>query len=260
MTINPSCFRLTLPKLAVSTALSIAIIATGASSAFAHTPDSPCHGPVISTNGSSEMTVAPDSFQVQATIQSRGKSTADVSEAGDKTMAELKKKIKALNIAGLTLKTTQYNTYPVWNEKKSPDTYRNNQTLEIKLEKITDSQQLATHANKILATIGSVERVQPGGLSWYLSNGSPYERELLNDAVAQAKQRAQTLASAAGMALGDACELSYHGSNRSFRAVTQAPMMAKMEMADAAEPAPSVETGEQTLTSQVQARFLLVKP
>lgn len=229
-------------------------------------PAGPCVGPVLQTTGHSEMTVAPDSFTAAGRIHVKAKTTVEATREANMSMSDLKKKINGLGIEGLVLKTTQYQTHSVYPpydrhnkslKKRQPIGYEHRQTLEVKLEGVTESATLTGVANKVLAAMSTVENVEPGQLRWYLSSGSPYELQLLEAAVKQARKRAEIMVAAAGTTLGNVCELNYH-PNRHYAQ----PVMAKMARGMAADAmmesaAPQVEAGEQKLSTQVNVRYQL---
>lgn len=230
--------------------------------ATAHHPEpGPCHGPVINTNGNSEMMVSPDSFRSQATIQLRTKTTKEATEEANQIMAAIKRHVNGLDIANLTLKTTRYNTHPIWEhhdkQRRIPVAYQHSQTLQFQVEGVNDKKTLTNYANKVLGTMAKVEGIQPGGLSWYVSDNSPYEAELLRQAVKKAKQRAQIIADAAGATLAGACDIQYHSSSHNpVPTMMRARGVAHME-ADSAMAAPQVESGQQSMRARVQAKFLM---
>ncbi len=225
-----------------------------------HGSDGPCTGPVVSTNGNSEMMVAPDSFRSQATLQLRTKTTKEATAEANHIMATIKRHINELDIPNLTLKTTRYNTHPVWEhhdkQRRVPIAYQHSQTLQFTLEGVEDKAKLTDYANKVFGAMAKVEGIQPGGLSWYISDNSPYEAELLRQAVKKAKQRAQIMADAAGSTLGGACDIQYHGSSHNPVPTMMHARGAHMA-ADSVMAAPQVESGQQTMQARVQAKFLI---
>lgn len=254
-----------LTAASMSFVLSLAVLGQTNLPARAHSqsPVGPCIGPVLQTNGRSEMTVSPDSFRVNATIQTQAKTTVLAMQQANQTMASLKHQLTRLGIDDLLLKTTQYHTHPVYPpynksrslSKRQPIGYQHRQTLQISLEGITESAKLTQAANRVLGAMGGINHVQPGQLQWSLSSGSPYEMELLKAAVEQAKKRANVMATAAGAQLGDVCEITYRPSHRYAQPVMA--MARSMSMDAEAMPAPKVEAGEQQLSTQVSVRYQL---
>lgn len=234
--------------------LALAALST-AGSALAAQISAPQPPPQIVTSGEGEAQVAPDRARINVAVETRGATAAAAANENARIQRAVVERLKALGIPAERISTIGYSVQPEYNYDQQGRTpprvsgYVARNTVRADVWRIDQvapviDAALAAGANSI------------GGLDFYSSREDAVRREALANAVRQARADAETMAVAAGGRLGPLIELSAGGF---FRPPPPRPMMemrasAAMQAADT-----PIEPGEQTIRTNVTARWQFVQ-
>jgi uncharacterized protein len=226
-------------------------LAALASAAFASPAISEADQPpsFISVTGEARISVPPDLAQIDAGVTSEAKTAR---EASDPNNAAMGKVLLALKGAGLDEKdyqTSRLSLQPQYSAAKSgsPATivgYRAANRVTIRLRDVTK-------VASIIDTLVTAGANEIGGNNFMVSQASKLLDDAREQAVADARRKAEIYAKAAGVTLGAPLSISEEGAAQPlFRARMAAPM--------AAAPAP-VAQGEETLSITVGMTWAIKK-
>ena len=204
----------------------------------------------VTVTGEGKVTAVPDVGVVSLSVESRGRTVADVQEGSTKKMNDIVAFLKGLDIGKKDIRTTQYSLNPnyTWNPqtgKQSLDGYTLSQSVEVKIRKLD-------RAGDVLG--GALERGanQVGQLSFTIDEPEKLQAEAREKAIAQAREKAAALAKAAGVDLG-----RVRSFNENVNNPTPYPIMYARDMG-LGEPktaAPRIEAGSQEVVVQVSLAF-----
>jgi uncharacterized protein len=211
---------------------------------------------VFHTQGTGKATAAPDIASVTVGITQDALVVKDaqnkVNEATSKIIADLKK----LGINEKDIKTQNYSVNPKYNyyvpTRNKPDGYTVSQEMEIKSKSIDK-------INKVIdvATADGANIVNGANFTFSDELQKKLENKAREDAVKDAKQKAETLSKAAGMNLGKVIDITE--SNNRFYPI---PMMktatglgTSEEAQDLAAPTTQVSPGENTVNVTVDITY-----
>jgi uncharacterized protein YggE len=217
----------------------------------------------VTTHGSGEVKVFPDTFSLEVTVESDDDSLEKARQISTQKTTALRNALKALNLKSLQLQTLAFNLYPIYKTNKGERLpkllgYHVSNQLKVKAVGLS-AEELADVASRVLA-IASEHASSTGSLSFYLANPRASQLKALELASQNAQDQAQAMATGAGARLGNVQMLSSGYSQPMPMNVQAAPRMKMMETAGDAAPPPPVEVSETTISADVQARFELLKP
>lgn len=211
---------------------------------------------VITTQGHGEIKVRPDSLNVSVSVETKKPTLAAARAENNQKMQAIIASLKGLNIPNLKLETQNVNVYPVQD-------YQNNKLPKIIGYQATNSlsvtvtnaapDALGDIGSKIVDTALNVGASNVGGLNFYLTNVSAARQQALELAVKDARGNADAMARAAGVAISGLHSLEGSPQFNTFRPAPMYTMKAARAEADTGSV--PVETGENTITSDVTARF-----
>jgi uncharacterized protein YggE len=191
-----------------------------------------------------------ESARISISVVTEGESLDRVGSENDAKTRAVLQSVKSLEIENLKLKTSGYRVTPQRDYKARPPKIKGYEVfnaIEATLEGWAPDQ-LSKHATKIIGKAlesgaNSIQFVQ-----FYIKNRDGLENEALKLAVAQAVQRAKTMATAAGVKLRRIVSLS----TQPVQMPPQPRMLRAMEMKiDADAAAPPMEIGESKIRVQV---------
>jgi uncharacterized protein len=200
--------------------------------------------PAISVTGEATISVPPDQAQVEAGVTSDGKTAREASEANNVTMGKVLLALKAAGIDGKDIQTSRLSLQPQSAPNRSTNAiagYRASNQVTVRLRDITKvagtiDLLLGAGANDI------------GGIHFMVSQASKLLDDAREQAVADARRKAEIYAKAAGVALGTPLSIAEEGGS--------APVFrGKMAMAPMA--ATPVAQGEETLTVTVSVSWAI---
>ena len=232
------------------------IIAAGlmftAPAAFAQ--QAPASVPKIVVSGEGEATVPPDLALLSLSVMREAKTAREALDANTAAMAAVIAAMKSSAIADRDLQTGTIQISPRYNYTNKDD---GSQTAELVAYQVTNTLSVRVRdiakTGEILDKAVTLGVNQGGGVTFTNTDASKTLTEARKKAVADAIDKAKTLASAAGVTLGRVLEIS----DQTMRAMPM-PMEAR---AFAAAPAPArdvpIQRGENSYSVQVTVTFEL---
>jgi uncharacterized protein YggE len=210
-----------------------AVLACGLLAAPALAEDAPVA--TISVSGEAQVSAPPDLAQIDAGVSTEARTAREASEANNAAMGKVLLALKGAGIEEKDFQTSRLSLQPQYAPNRSgPNAvvgYRAANRVTIKLRDVT----------KVAATIDLLVAAganELGGINFMVSSASKLLDDAREQAIADARRKAEIYAKAAGVTLGSPVSISEEGSQ-------VAPQFRGMA-AGVATSAP-VATGEETL-------------
>ena len=199
--------------------------------------------PLVTVTGEGRVTVAPDLAVIRAGLTTRAKTAREASEANAKAMGPVMAALKDAGVTGKDIQTAQISLQPV-REQGNPDRVSgfqasNQLTIKVRdLNKVSDviDRMVANGANDI------------SGISFVVSDPSKLLDGAREQAIADARRKAEIYARAANVRLGAAFSIAEEGSS--------VPGPVLMRAAAVATP---ISPGEETEQIRVTVSFELLR-
>ncbi len=226
----------------------VVVLAAGAPlAAGAQTTTQP--SPVISVTGEARISVPPDMVQIDTGVTSDGKTAREASDANNATMGKVLLALKGAGIEEKDYQTSRLSLQPQYTAAKSglPATisgYRASNHVTIRLHDITKVANM-------IDTVVTAGANEIGGINFMVSQASKLLDGAREQAIADARRKAEIYAKAAGVALDTPVSISEEGAAQPlFRARVMGGM--------AAAPVP-IAQGEETLSISVGVVWAIKK-
>jgi uncharacterized protein YggE len=229
-------------------AAAIAVAALLAAPALAETAQAETAPPaMISVTGEATLSVAPDQAQIDGGVTSEAKTAREASDANNAAMGKLLLALKGAGIEEKDFQTSRLSLQPQSAPNRTgsgPATivsYRASNRVTVRLR---DVAKLAS----LLDTMVAAGANDIGGINFVVSNASKLLDEAREQAVADARRKAEIYAKAAGVTLGAPLSISEEGGPGP---VFRAKMLGGMPAA------PPVAAGEETLAVTVSVSWAI---
>ena len=204
----------------------------------------------ITVDGEGKVTAKPDIAIVNLSVVSQGKNVKQVTLGGNQKMTDVINSVKALGVDVKDVQTSSYSLYPdyAYPENQQPQIrgYSLNQGITIKVRKLDTVDDVLDAGIKAGAN-------QVGQLSFDIDEDSALKKDARDMAFKKAREKADQMASAAGVKVGRVITFSESGYNPPM------PVYGGYDMAYAtkaeAVPAPSIEPGSQELKVNVSVTY-----
>ena len=227
-------------------ATAIAAFALLAAPAMAQTaPQAP--PAVISVTGEATISVAPDQAQIDGGVTSEAKTAREASDANNAAMGKVLLALKSAGVDEKDYQTSRLSLQPQSAPNRSGPAaivgYRASNRVTIRLRDVT----------KVASTIDTLVGAganEVGGINFSVSQASKLLDEARDQAVADARRKAEIYAKAAGVTLGAPLSISEEGN---------APPVPYRRMAVGTEASAPVAQGEETLRVTVSVSWA-IKP
>jgi uncharacterized protein len=201
----------------------------------------------ISVTGEATVSVPPDQAEIDGGVTSEAKTAREASEANNAAMAKVLSALKGAGIAEKDLQTSRLSLQP----QNAPNrtgpaaivSYRASNRVTIRLR---DVSKVAG----VIDTLVGAGANELGGINFMVSNASKLLDEAREQAIADARRKAEIYAKAAGVTLGAPLSISEEGS--------PGPMPFR-KMAGGMAAAAPVAQGEETLAVTVSVSWA-IKP
>ncbi len=214
---------------------------------------------VISVTGEAEVTAVPDIASVGFTVRAEGKDMVEaqtiVTERGDAIIKALREK----GIEEKDIKTVSYTSNPKyeWEQTKCLTGYcPGNQKLvgyEVAHSMTVKIRDIAM-AGDIVSLIGAQKVDSMYGPNFTIDDDRDVMSEARAEAIAQAHEKAEMLAEQLDVKLGKVVDF-YENNNAPIPMYKGGVAMDAMSIRAEAAPAPTLPTGENTITSQVTVTY-----
>ena len=206
----------------------------------------------IWVTGQGEVQAVPDVAVLNLGVQAQAPTVAVAQEQAKSAMDAVMAALKSNGVADKDIQTTGYNVWQQtrWDNNTQEEVvtgYQVSNTVQVKVRKVADAGAVLDAA---VAAGGDLIRVQ--GIYFEVDDPTTYTTEARSKAVADAKKRAEQLASLAGVKLGNPTYITESYYNP---VVYRAYDMAKAESA-AGAPTP-ITPGETTITASVQIVYAI---
>jgi uncharacterized protein len=224
-------------------ALAVATAALLATPALAQTPP-----PAISVTGEATVSVPPDQAQIDGGVASDAKTAREASDANNAAMGKVLLALKSAGIDEKDYQTSRLSLQPQYAPNRSGPSpivgYRATNRVTIRVRDVTKV------ANMIDVLVGAGAN-DIGGINFMVSQASKLLDEAREQAIADARRKAQIYARAAGVSVGEPISISEEGS--------PAPVFRGKVAGGMAASAAPVAQGEETLSVTVNVSWA-IKP
>lgn len=202
---------------------------------------------MISVTGEATVSAAPELAQIDAGVTSEAKTAREASEANNAAMGKVLQALKGAGIAEKDFQTSRLSLQPqsAPNRPGGPSAiagYRASNRVTIRLRDVTKL------ANVIDTLVGAGAN-DIGGINFMVSNASKLLDEAREQAVADARRKAEIYAKAAGVMLGAPLSISEEGN--------AAPVPYRKMAVGMAVAAAPVAQGEETLQVTVSVSWAI---
>ncbi len=233
------------------TAVLVTVIAIGMSGAACANDESE-RTRTITVTGQGQASGAPDQAHVNAGVQTMAPT---VEEATRQNQAAVGRIMDALKQQGIAEKHIQTSNYSIWPEQRQDP--RRNGELSITGYRVSNTVNVTiTEIDKVGKVLGAVTDAGANtihGVNFSVQDDAALEQQARAAAMANAIERATSLAALAGVELGDVQTISMASGGGH-----PVPMMAnaRMAMAEAAS-VPGIAPGELSVSVQVHVVFAI---
>jgi uncharacterized protein YggE len=203
---------------------------------------------MISVTGEATVSVVPDLAQIEAGVTSEAKTAREAAAANNTAMGQVLLAVKGAGIADKDVQTAQLSLQPQSAPNRSGGSpsiagYRVSNRVTIRLRDITI---LA----KLIDTLVGAGANELGGINFMVSGASKLLDEAREQAIADARRKAEIYAKAAGVTLGAPLNIAEEGS--------PAPIQFR-KMAGALAASTPVAQGEETLQVTVNVSWAIMQ-
>lgn len=209
----------------------------------------------ISVSGEGEVFAVPDSAVFSATVREKAKEVKDAQDAATKKINDIVAYLKQGGIEDKDIKTADYSINPdyEWKQSACPQGvfcppgkqvlvgYQVSQTLSVK---VRDMKK----AGDFLSGVGSRGATEVSGLSFTIDDEDALKAEARDEAITQAKEKAEALAKSLGVSLVRVVGFSEGGDRPIYYAKAA---MVEAGIGSASSAAPEIPVGENKIVSNV---------
>lgn len=205
----------------------------------------------ITISGEGKVTAIPDIAQVSLGIETQKTTVAAAQKENTEKMNSLVNQIKDLDIEEKDIKTANYSIYPRYDYLEGRQVLRGyivNQSVNVK---IRDLEQVAA----VLDLAGTAGANQIGGLNFTIDEPEDLRQEAREEALANAKEKADALAKAADVKLGKLVSFSESSSGGYPQPVYRTYALEDSAGFGGGDIAPEIEPGSQDITVYVTVTY-----
>ena len=202
---------------------------------------------MISVTGEATVSVPPDLAQIDGGVTSEAKTAREASDANNAAMGKVLLALKGAGIDEKDFQTSRLSLQPqsAPNRSNGPPAivgYRASNRVTIRLHDVTK-------VAGVIDTLVGAGANDIGGINFMVSQSSKLLDDAREQAIADARRKAEIYAKAAGVTLGAPMSISEEGA-------PQPAFRAKMAMPVAAAPTP-IAQGEETLSVSVSVTWAI---
>lgn len=208
---------------------------------------------VITVSGTGEVYASPDVGLINVSVRTEGRDVATATNENTTKMNEVLSFIKGQNILEKDIKTTGFNINPIyaWEDKTGRRTltgYEVTQTINVKIRDLTKVGAIISGATEKGANDVS-------SLSFIVDDDEKIKEEAKAIAIANAKEKAKNLEAVLGVKMVKIINFSEstYNSNTNYDYSYKALEMS----AGSAVAAPSIQTGQNKITSNVTITYVI---
>lgn len=208
----------------------------------------------ISVTGQGEASGKPDLAEINAGVQTFADTVIDASRQNQAVLERIFDALEQQDIADEDIQTSNYS---IWAEqdysrngepgKERITGFRVSNLVHIKVRDIAK-------VGEVLAAVTDAGANSINGIQFTVQDTDELEKQAREAAMADARARAASLASLAGVELGEVVSLSMSSAPDYPRPYAASRAM---EMADAGAPIPGIAPGQQSVTVTIHASFAI---
>jgi uncharacterized protein YggE len=195
----------------------------------------------ITVTGTGEVETVPDEAEFSIGVTTKGRTAREALTANSAQMQRLIDALKAAGVAASDIKTRDVSVSPDY-EPSDRNAYTARNSVSVRIKELT-------RASAVLDAASQAGANEVYGPMLSRSNREALEKRALEDAVANARERAEALAEAAGVSLGEVTAIS---EQREYGGPVWA--MSEARAADAKAP---IEPGTEKVTAAVTVTFAI---
>lgn len=212
--------------------------------------------PTITVSGEATLTIAPDLAQTTAGVTTQAKTASEAAEANSKAMTGMVEAARQAGIPDADIKTAKFSISPVYSQPQQGQSQSRNETPRVVgyrvfnqvTLKIRDTAKISDLLDRLIAA-GATD---VGGISFILSEPAKALDAVRPLAIANAREKAELYAKAAGAQIGRVVAIEEIGGT--FPAYRAMQASAAMER----QSAPPMSPGESSLRVNVTVSFELL--
>ena len=203
----------------------------------------------LSVNGTGSVSVTPDVAQLQLGVEVTAKTVAQARSSAAEAMDEIMAALKTNDIDENDVKTRYFNIYPQYNREREGTAEITGFTVNNQLTVTVRDIDTASEVLDDAITAGG-DSVRVNGISFIVDDPEQFLDDARAKAIENAREHAETLASAAGVSVGGVRSISESSGGY----YPPQPQIA-VQPADGFGGATSISPGEQELTVSVFVVF-----
>lgn len=221
--------------------LAIGLAATGCSGTPAPAPEGG-----ITVSSSARVSVVPDKCDFSVTVAVQGDSASEAQRAAAKPVKSVMDKLKELGVDEKSIQTTYTDVSPVWDENGVTDQYESRTVMEVSGVPVEQAGELMQAATDAGAT-------EVGSLEYSSTSYEESYAEALAQAVKDSRPKAEAIAEAGGVRLGDVVSVSEGYQDMSYLAKANGAYAA----AEEADMGIDIAPGEVDIEAQVTVTYAI---
>ena len=210
----------------------------------------------IWVSGQGKVTAVPDVAILRLGVESQQSTVAEAQAEASVAMDQIMTVLKSNGIDDKDIQTQYYSIYQMtrWDDPKNEEIVTGYRVSNSVTAKIRDVDNVGTVIDAVAGAGGDLTRIN--GISFTVDDPSVYEAELMKEAMADAKSKAEVLAAQGGLSLGSPVYIS----TSTYSPVSSYPR-AEYDMAIPAPMAAvgetSISAGEMEITLTVQVNYAI---
>ncbi len=218
-------------------------------------PPTPHHpdGGTLKVSGQATLQVEADRALVSFSVETEGESAREASRRNAERMDAVIRALRGASVPGLEVETFGYSISPEYQVPREGERmrtisgYRARNNIRVRLPEIEVAGEILD-----LALEAGANRVS--GLTFEASDTGPARLQALREAVATAREEAETIAAAMGVVLGPVVEVQGGASPPAPRGLEE-----RMFRSVEAQPATPIEAGSQSVSATVTITYRILE-
>ena len=215
---------------------------------------------LISASGRGEVRVKPDVILMSIGVQERGADVAGPRTRAAKKVADIVAALKSAGVKAAEIQTSRFSVSRVWealNAQNEPVEYGGASNKGHFVFQVANTVSVRTglveKAGEILDAVVTAGANDINGPAFGLKDGTPQVKQALEDAVKDARSKADTMAAAAGVKITGLDHLSEQGTNVPSAEDSGGQVMFRKMAASA--PSTPISAGEVVVSANVTAEY-----
>lgn len=203
----------------------------------------------LSVSGIAKMSVKPDIARMSVGVISTGRTVAETQKQNTEKMNAITSAVKAFGVKDEDIQTSNYSISPQYDWTEGRQTLRGYQVSQQLSIKIRDLEKIGD----ILAKAGDLGSNQVSGVSFEVDDTTALQKQARDQAIEDAKDKAQVLAKSLGMQLGKV--ISFSEDYGSYPTPVYNSYSKVMMDESSAGAAPEVQSGSLDISKSVSITF-----